>query len=194
MGRLALRLIAAAWLGAWACAGQAQVSADEVKAAFLYNFARFTEWPGKLQPARELVIGVVGAPGIEAQLHAIAAERNRAPRLSVRALAPEAPLSGVHIVYVGSAQAGGLEALVRQARRHHVLVVSDAPGALARGAVINFVALDQRVRFEISLAAAEMTGLRLSARLLSVAMRVRKGEAPEDTLLALLYVRPFRAG
>ena len=179
-----MRRVLLGLLALWAGMCQAQYAEEEVKAAFLYNFARFVEWPAAHAPGAELVVAVVGADAVEEQLQRIAADRTRDRRMQVRSLAPGAPLAGVHILYVGADEPGRLEKLVGEARRQHILVVSDTPNGLARGAVINFVTND-RVRFEVSLKAAEDAGLRLSSRLLSVAMRIRKGEGPSDPLLRL---------
>lgn len=178
-----MRPLLFACLALWASMGQAQFSEEEVKAAFLYNFARFVEWPKGREPERELVIGVLGSRGVEGELRRIAADRARDRRMRVRAMDNGAALDGVHILYLGSGEQAG-PGLVAQARQRHILVVSDAPDGLARGAAINFVTTE-RVRFEVSLRAAEEAGLRLSSRLLSVAMRIRKGEAPGDPTIRL---------
>lgn len=170
-------------LALWASVGQAQFSEGEVKAAFLYNFARFVEWPKSREPGRELVIGVLGTREVEGELRRIAADRTQDRRMRVRAIDNGASLDGVHILYLGSGEQAG-PGIIAEARKRHILVVSDAPDGLARGAAINFVTTD-RVRFEVSLKAAEDAGLRLSSRLLSVAMRIRKGEAPGDPTIRL---------
>jgi hypothetical protein len=178
-----MRKLLLAALALWVGAGHAQYSEQEVKAAFLYNFARFVEWPKAREPSRELVIAVLGAPELEAELRRVAADRSQERRLDVRRIDEGASLEGVHILYVGPDPAPPA-AMLAEARKRHVLVVSDAPDGLARGAAINFVTTD-RVRFEVSLKAAEDAGLRLSSRLLSVAVRIRKGEAPRDATLRL---------
>jgi hypothetical protein len=178
-----MRKLAFFCLALWAGACQAQFSEAEVKAAFLYNFARFVEWPKGREPGRELVIGVLGTREVEGELRRIAADRTQDRRMRVRAIDNGASLDGVHILYLGSGEQAG-PGIIAEARQRHILVVSDAPDGLARGAAINFVTTD-RVRFEVSLKAAEEAGLRLSSRLLSVAMRIRKGEAPGDPTIRL---------
>jgi hypothetical protein len=62
--------------------------------------------------------------------------------------------------------------MIEAARAKSVLVITDNPAGMTRGSMINFVIADKRVRFEISRAAAESAGLKLSSRLLAVALRV----------------------
>lgn len=174
-----MRRLLLACLALWAGACQAQFSEAEVKAAFIYNFARFVEWPKENAPGRELVVGVLAGGDVEAELRRIDEDKAQDRRMSVRTVRAGDTLAGVHILYVGASLKGGLDSLMAEARRQHVLVVSDLPDGLASGATINFVTSD-RVRFEVSLKAAEAAGLRLSSRLLSVAMRIRKGQAPDD--------------
>lgn len=153
---------------------------DPVKAAFLYKFASFVEWPPQAFPAPDtpITIGVLGAERIAAELARMVAGRAAQGRsISVRRLAADESVAGLHILFVGRAEAGRLQRLAQAARPHAVLLVTDSEGALGRGSMINFVLADRRLRFEIALDAAERSGLRLSSRLLSVALHVRR-EAP----------------
>jgi hypothetical protein len=80
------------------------------------------------------------------------------------------------MLFVGADERESLEALVETAEHRSILTVTEFEGALEAGSVINFVIAEQRVRFEISLGAAERSGLRLSSRLLAVAARVQRGD------------------
>lgn len=160
------------------------VSPEEVKAAFLFRFAAFVEWPEQSRSDEGIVFGVVGSDDVEAELRRYASQRaigNRAPE--VRSVDTPADLAGVHILFVASRDAASLSRWVAAARQHPILVVTDAPDALERGSMINFLTTD-RVRFEASPEAATRAGLRLTPRLLSVATRVKKGDAGGDSVLA----------
>jgi hypothetical protein len=87
-------------------------------------------------------------------------------------------LAGLQVLYVGNGTAEELPQSLAPARSLPILVVTDAPGALASGSVINFTVERDRVRFEVSLPAAERNGLKLSSRLLAVAQRVERGPGP----------------
>jgi hypothetical protein len=157
-------------------AAHAQREASEagVKAAFLYKFANYIEWPAAAfsGAAAPLVIGVVGADPIATELERIVPGRavNGHPIVVKRVREGEA-LRGVHVVFIGKDQVS-VAPLIHAAQREGVLVVTDTDRGLEMGSAINFVPAGDRVAFEVSLDAAEKSGHRISARMLSVARRV----------------------
>jgi len=149
---------------------------QEIKAAFLYKFLSYVDWPaGALATGSSpIVVGVLGADDIADGLRAIVARRPIGQHpVDVRVVDEPNALDGVNVAFVGASAASALSRLVPAARERSVLLVTDFPNALAHGSVINLVVVDDRVRFEVSLEAAERSGLKLSSRLLSVALRVR---------------------
>jgi hypothetical protein len=143
-----------------------------VKAAFLYKFLGYVEYP---QDAGPLVVGVLGADDIGAELARITTGRNVGGRpITVRMLHENDSLAGLHMLFVG-ADAGRGGAMLRGAQQQGVLTVTETDNGLQQGSVINFRLVEDRVRFEVSLPAAEKSGLKLSSRLLSVAYHVQKG-------------------
>lgn len=183
--RLRLWLLALAALLPWAAAhGQASVTPDEVKAAFLFRFAGFVEWPAQARAGEPLVIGVLDAGEVEAELRRYAELRRSGDRMPVvRSIEAPSDLAGVHILFIGSRDPVRLSRWIAAARPLPILVVTDVPEGLERGGMINFITTD-RVQFEAAADAAARAGLRLNPRLLSVAARVKKGAAGGDTLLA----------
>lgn len=181
--RGSLGRMAAAWLVAlaWAAAAPAaatrpvaEATEASVKAAYLHKFLPYVEWPaGALGPAGEpLVIGVLGAPAVLAELEAVVAGRPSQGRtVLTRRLEPGDALDAVHMLYLGRGVT--LPAPLLGPAPRPLLVVTDAPGGLPEHAVLNFVTVERRVRFEASLRAAARARLRLSARLLEVAERVQ---------------------
>ncbi len=154
-------------------AQRAEASEASVKAAFLYKFANYIEWPPSAfaGPASALVIGIVGADEIGAELERLVPGRavNSHP-VSVRRLGDGEPLRGIHLVFIGKDQ--GLAQLLRAAQQQSVLTVTDTDRGLEMGSAINFVPAGERIAFEVSLEAAEKSGHRISSRMLSVARRV----------------------
>ena len=184
MKRLLLVLgFAAAAVCAARVPAQPSYTADEVKAGYLYHLTAFVNWPDTI--ARDpIVIGVLGAEEVEAELQRIVAAKPQPGRtISVKRLQPGDDLGGLHVLYVGARERGRLGSAVRAVSGHSTLVVSDTPDGLERGATMNFLTTD-RVQFEISLESAQRIGLRLSPRLLSVAVRVKKSELPPEPTLA----------
>lgn len=168
----ALRAAVALLLWALASAAAAQPTTEHaVKAAFLYKFAGYVEWPPASPPAdAPFVIGVRGADEVTAELARILPGRSIGGRPAVvRAVREGESPQGAHILFVGKGEPD-LRAVVRTAQQLGILTVTD--GGLDLGAAINFVVADNRVSFEVSLEAAERGGHRISSRMLAVARRV----------------------
>jgi hypothetical protein len=158
--------------GAGAQAPQAQE--HEVKAAFLFKFPAFIEWPAKPGPEVPFVISVVGAPEVAAALRSLAQGRSIDGRpIQVREPGDANGVQGAHMVFVGRNAGARLPLLARALAGMSVLVVAESPGALDEGAMINFVLSEGRVRFDVALDTAEAARLRINARLLAVANFVR---------------------
>ncbi|MCY7317975.1 MAG: YfiR family protein [Ramlibacter sp.] len=167
-------LLAGAAPAAHAQVAPATLRESAVKAAFLFNFGSFVEWPaGTFGTAREpLVIGVLGEDAVAEELEHLIQDRSIEGRsVKVRRLKDSDTGGAVHILFAGTQRPARLRELLHGVPGP-VLVVTQQEGALRYGSVINFVAEGSRVRFTASLASAEARGLRLSARLLEVAQSV----------------------
>jgi hypothetical protein len=175
-----LALVCAATLVGWS-AGAAEDAAlleQRVKAAFLYQFASYVEWPAPsfAQPDTPVTIAAMGAETLAAELKQLAGGRTVGGRkVEVRQIKPGEPLGGIHILFIGSAEHARLAPVVQAAKPRPMLIVTEADGALSQGSMINFVIVERRVRFEIALDSVEKSGLRLSSRLLAVAQQVKTG-------------------
>jgi hypothetical protein len=149
---------------------------EDVKAAFLYKFPAYVEWrPGTFeQPSSPIVIGVTGDDAVAEALRALVAGRKAGERpVQIRQLAPGAFPVGMHLLFVGRAASSHVPRLAPMAASQGVLLVTDYQGALDDGSAINLLVIDHRVRFEVSLDATERAGLKLSSRMLAVALWVR---------------------
>lgn len=163
-------LLAAFLLGPGAAAQQATEAA--VKAAFLYKFAGYIEWPATAfaSPETPLVIATSSADDVATELETTVAGRmvnNR--RIVVRRLREGEAPQGVHVLFVGRREPNA-RAVVRAAHQVGALTVTET--SLEAGGAINFVVADERVSFEVSLDAAERSGHKISSRMLAVARRV----------------------
>ncbi len=153
-------------------------SAVQVKAAFLYKFGGFVDWPPSAfsAPDSAVTIGVIGADALAAELERVAAGRNVQGRpVGVRRLKRNESLAGLHILFVGQGETARLDEILQEAKGRPLLVVTESEQSQPRGSMINFVTVDDRVRFDIALAPAERGNLRISARLLGVARKVITG-------------------
>ncbi|MFP5408898.1 MAG: YfiR family protein [Gammaproteobacteria bacterium] len=154
---------------------------QSVKAAFLYKFASFVEWPAPVmpQPATPITIAVAGSEKIVAELNQMVVGRTaQGHPITVRRIRAGDSLAGVHILFIGGTESARLGQWAEAAQTHSTLLVTDAESALTRGSMINFVLAERRVRFEISLDTAEKSGLKLSSRLLAVAQHVHRRAPP----------------
>jgi hypothetical protein len=148
-----------------------------VKAAFLYKFLGYAEFPtGAFSDAASPVtIGVAGSDDMAAELARIVSGRTVNNRPIVVRMLRESELGvPVHLLFIGGFETGRVGRMVRAAG-NSLLVVTECDGGLQQGSAINFRIVDERVRFDVALDAAERNGIKLSSRLLTVANRVQKG-------------------
>jgi hypothetical protein len=150
-----------------------QATEPAVKAAFLYKFAGYVEWAAHApsQPNAPVVIAVAGADDVATELERLVPGRNINGRPVIVRRAREESLRGVHVLFVGRSDPAA-RTLVAAGRREGALVVTEVEKGLELGSAINFVPLDERIGFDVSLENAEAAGVDISARMLSVARRV----------------------
>jgi hypothetical protein len=150
-------------------------SVESVKAAFLYRFLEYVDWPIETRRDGPLIIAVLADESLAAELQRTVRGRTAHGReITARSVTTLAEGVDADVLFVSAQWKKKLSGLVDEHGRDPVLVVTEGEGALERGSVINFLVVDGNVRFEVSLPAAEQRGLKLSSRLLSVALRVEK--------------------
>jgi hypothetical protein len=175
--------VASAWLvlGAiWPAHAPAAESAAvqlerRIKAAFLYKFSGYVDWPAAsfARPESPIVIGVAGDDRLANELAQMTADRTTAghPIRVLRLDRDDSP-RGLHILFVTGAESDRVKEWADSLRGSPVLLVTDGPGALEHGSMINFVASEGRIRFEVALGPVLGCGLKLSSGLLTVAKTV----------------------
>jgi hypothetical protein len=175
--RLAIAALVLGW-SAYGAAQPAAVSERSVKAAFLYKFASYVEWPDSATAGDSpIVIAVLGDNDFAQELAEITAGRTVNDRpIVIRRLDDDEPMdaSGLQVLFISDEERGELPRVLAAAGDKPILTVTESAGAIADGAIINFTVDAERVRFEVSLPAAETSRLRLNARLLGVAQRVHR--------------------
>lgn len=173
-----------------AAGAQEQVySAERIKAAFLYHFSTYVNWPPTAEAGDTFTIAVLGADGVAAELEQFLPGHTIQGRpMQVHRLRSLSDLGGDEVLYIGADEDGELREHLAAVASRPLLVVTDTPDGLRDGAMINFRIVDERVRFEISLRAAQDAGLEMSSRLLSAAMSVESAGAIidfDDTMVAI---------
>jgi hypothetical protein len=154
----------------------------EVKAAFLYNFAKFVEWPTQAFPSSSapLRICVLGRDPFGDTLDRIVQGKSISGRpIVTRQVQSPLEARACHILFFSRSDAETLKQELAHVRDLPVLAVGEHEGFLLLGGIINFVIDQDRVRFEVNLEAAEHHRLKISSKLLAVARVVDVGGGNE---------------
>ena len=169
-----LGLVALVALSAKAQAGS--VDEASVKAAYLYNFAKFVGWPEEAgNPGTPLVIAVFGKDAFGAVLkQTVRGETVNGRVISVQSVNRIEDLRPCHILFFGSSNKKRLGEILRATEGAGILTVGETDEFIQLGGVIVFVPEGNKIRFEINLGAARRNRLTISARLLRVAKGVRE--------------------
>ncbi len=156
----------------------------EVKAAYLYNFGTFVEWPAKLAAAKadSFTICVLGVdpfgPALDATL---AGETIDGKNVAAKRISRPQDAVNCRILFISSSEDNHLREILAALDKTSVLTVSDMPEFVRRGGILQFILAENRVRFEVNLAAAEHAGLTLSSQILKLAASVRRShQQPGD--------------
>jgi hypothetical protein len=147
----------------------------QVKAAFLYNFAKFVEWPTSSfsDASAPLRICVFGKDPFGKQLRDITNDKTvNGRKLEVYQLVDLQLAKTCHVLFIASSERAQLKQIFESLRGTGALTVGDTKGFAEQGGMINFVLEDNRVQFEVNRKEAEQAGLKISSKLLSVAKLV----------------------
>jgi hypothetical protein len=163
------------WLaGGWLAVAEdnAGVSEYQVKAVFLYNFTKFTDWPASAFASSNapIVIGIVGEDPFGKTLDAVInGDTARGHPLVVKRLRADEDLRSCQVLFIGRSEKKRLSSLLQKLKSSPVLTVSDATDFAEQGGMVSFLLVQKNVKFEINQAAAEAAGLQISAKLLKLA-------------------------
>ena len=142
-----------------------------VKAAYLYNFAKFVEWPpGVFADAdAPLRICIVGDNPFGDALASLSGKTVESHPVEVRPISAATGFDKCHIVFISRTEQGRFKALLTKLGRLPILTVSDIGGFAQAGGMIGLVEAEQRIRFDINVSATRQSGLKLSSQLLKLA-------------------------
>ncbi|HLK66601.1 MAG TPA: YfiR family protein [Bryobacteraceae bacterium] len=155
--------------------GLAQTATEyEVKAAFLYKFASFVEWPADRANA-PLCIAILGRDPFGPTLDEVVRGKSINGRsFEIRRMKSGQDTAWCHIVFISDSEKNHLRLVIGRFQGTSILTVSDIPGFCREGGVIEFELRDQTVHFDINLDASERARLKISSKLLGVARIVRE--------------------
>lgn len=142
----------------------------KVHSLFIYKFTQYIEWPSN---QGDFVIGVVGNSPIQAELEAIAAIKKVDTRtIVVKKMSASADLSSCQMVFIAEGQSSNLASIASKLQGKHTLIISETNGGAKKGAGINFVIADDKMKFELNKGTVEKQGLKVSGDLTKLAIVV----------------------
>jgi len=147
----------------------------DVKAAFLFNFIQFVEWPQKAfsSPNAPLVIGIYGSDPFGGSLERIIhGEVIRGHKLMLKRFRRPEEIKGCHVLFICRSEASRIDEALALVRGSSVLTVGDADHFVSKGGIIGFTMVDNNVRFQINPGNAQREELVISSRLLRLAIGV----------------------
>lgn len=172
------------WLGLWCGLGFATVAPAQtiskeyqLKAAFLYNFTKFVEWPTNRFAAADspIIIGVLGVnPFADELAKAVAGRTQNGHGFLVTNFVSVEAAGTAHLLFVTRGHEPALQGRWAELHAAGVLTVGESAEFAAAAGVINFTTEADKIRFEINLETAELGGLKISSKLLQLAKTVRR--------------------
>jgi hypothetical protein len=156
---------------AWAAAAE-PAREHRIKAAFIYNFAKFTRWPASSFADGEapLAFCIYGDDPFGGALDMVAGKTIRGRKVAVRRIAVIAAGDGCHLLFISDSEAERLTAILAALDDRPVLTVADMPNFARAGGIINLKTTgEDKLRFEINTGTARRAGLKISSKLLNLA-------------------------
>jgi hypothetical protein len=150
-----------------------QPSEYQIKAAFIFNFAKFVEWPAAAfaKASSPIVVGVLGEnpfqDALEKTIKNKTVDEHPVIIMQYRAAADA---TNCHILFISNSEKARLPQILKQLKGSSVLTVGEMPGFTETGGIINFVLEGTKVRFQINNNAANSAGLKISSKLLKLSV------------------------
>jgi len=171
--RTLLRLLSLAGLLCLAAAARGdELPEYRLKAAFVYNFIVYPEWPAATGSSLNLCVH--GSDPFGKEIDGLQGKVAAGRTLALQRKAAGEALKDCQIVFVTASMLDGLPRVLDSLRGHPVLTVADSAGAMRRGVMLNMNMVQGKVTFEANLQAARSAGLDLSSKLLRLATEVQQ--------------------
>jgi hypothetical protein len=158
--------------------GQKAITEAQAKAAFLFNFARYVEWPDRAFASREapLVFCTVGRDGLGSALAALESKQVQGRPIRLRRGITTDDVKGCHVAFVGDPEERRVAPTLRAFAGLPILTVGDTEGFIDAGGAIGLVSGEDRLQFEVNRAALEQAQLRASSNLLKLARNLNESK------------------
>ncbi len=145
---------------------------SKLKAAFIYNFAKFVDWPASVSndtAGQPFVIGVLGYDPLVEDLMAIEGKAIKGRKLIVRQLSGIKEINNCQVVFISASEKDNINSILAAAKNKGMLTVSDIGNFVEKGGIIGFVRVENKIRFDINLKIAEESSLKIRSDLLTLA-------------------------
>lgn len=160
-------------LHASTAAHSAQSDETQLKAVFVLNFAKLTEWPVTAADDNgAFSIAIFGKYPPSVFLKTLQSQTIHGAKVSVRHIEDAVEAKGARLVFVSSVDRHRLSGILREFNQQNILTVSDMPGFCEAGGMIGLIPVQNRLSFEVNLAAARKSRLTLSSQLLKLAKTI----------------------
>lgn len=155
-------------------AGSGQLSEYEIKTAYLYNFAKYVDWPTASLPreSTSLTMCIAGKSPLNDVMETLAGKTVKNRRLAIRQLSRIDDLGDCNILFINAAAKTSLSHVLTSSVPRAILTISDSKGFASAGGMIELVPVRDKIRFEINNRTAQNAGLRISSHLLRLATTV----------------------
>ncbi len=147
--------------------------ADKTKAAYIFQFTKFIEWP----KSEEFTICILESDSIITQLQLLKNQQSEKQNIVIKSINDKFNITECKILYIGISAEPKLSNIIKILQYHPVLTVSSIPDFINKGGMINFVVENNKVRFKINLNSTREADLKISAKLLEISLKVIKHSA-----------------
>jgi hypothetical protein len=149
-----------------------EISEPTIKALFIYNFTKYVEWPIEKDPAH-IVIGFYGPSAVIDELKKICVNKKVKDRnVEIRQANDVSEAEKCDIFFIPQNENSVFKYLNDQLQGKGVLIVTEEKGMAQKGAAINIIEQDNKIRFELNENSVKQAGLKISSQLLSLAIKI----------------------
>lgn len=154
-----------------------QESEYTVKTAFLYNFAKFVDWPPESfrNEASPFVLGILGSDPFGVALEKLQEKTVKGRRLVVRKLSNLENIEECHMLFISGSEKSNFKNLLAILKNHNILTTSDVDRFAQQGGMIGLIKIDGKIGFEVNIDTVQHSRLKFSSQLLKLAKIVRPG-------------------
>lgn len=178
LGSLVLMLCALA-VGVQPVVAESSPTEHEVKAAFIFYFAKFTSWPDSTfeNPKAPFVIGYLGEDPVVPALSKLIDGKSVAEHpLELREITADSELSEINILYISPSKRKLADDVLNSVQGSSILTISAMEGFIPSGGIVNFFVRNNRVRFDVNVEGGKEAGLEFRSKLLRIAANTERSE------------------